>query len=89
MKNKQVTPASAPKKRGRPRKTLTPVNKSVEAKRAYAKPTESIKRLETDLAEMQRLAMYWKDAYTKLEAEHRGTNAVIRYLESKIALLLA
>lgn len=70
-----------------PTKVLTPVNK--KPRKVRSKPTEVIKQMEVDMHEMQKLAMYWKDAYTKLEAEHRGTNAVIRYLESKIAQLLA
>lgn len=89
MKNKQVTPAVTPKRgRGRPRKnTLTPVNKSDKAKRVHSKPTETIKRLEIDLSEMQRLAMYWKQSYHELEAKSRGNVAVIQYLESKIEQL--
>jgi DNA-binding transcriptional regulator GbsR (MarR family) len=68
-------------------KKLTPVNKTTKAKRGYTKPTDSIKRLQTDLAEMQRLAMYWKQAYHELETKSRGNVAVIQYLESKIAQL--
>jgi DNA-binding transcriptional regulator GbsR (MarR family) len=68
-------------------KKLTPVNKTTKAKRGYTKPTDSIKRLQTDLAEMQRLAMYWKQAYHELEIKSRGNVAVIQYLESKIAQL--
>lgn len=68
-------------------KKLTPVNKSTKTKRDYTKPTDSIKRLEIDLAEMQRLAMYWKQAYHELEVKARGNVAVIEYLESKIQQL--
>jgi hypothetical protein len=89
MKTKQKTPVSTPKKRGRPRKNvLTPVNKSTKAKRVHIKPTDTIKRLETDMAEMQRLAMYWKQAYHELEVKSRGNVAVIQYLESKIIELI-
>jgi hypothetical protein len=88
MKTKQTTPVSTPKKRGRPRKNvLTPVNKSDKAKRVHSKPTDTIKRLETDLSEMQRVAMYWKQAYHELEVKSRGNVAVIQYLESKIEQL--
>ena len=69
------------------KKKLTPVNKTTKAKRGYTKPTDSIKRLQTDLAEMQRLAMYWKQAYHELEIKSRGNVAVIQYLESKIEQL--
>jgi DNA-binding transcriptional regulator GbsR (MarR family) len=69
------------------KKKLTPVNKTTKAKRDYTKPTDSIKRLQTDLAEMQRLAMYWKQAYHELEIKSRGNVAVIQYLESKIEQL--
>ena len=68
-------------------KKLTPVNKSTKAKRVHTKPTDTIKRLETDMAEMQRLAMYWKQAYHELEVKARGNVAVIEYLESKIEQL--
>jgi hypothetical protein len=88
MKTKQTTPVSTPKKRGRPRKNvLTSVNKSDKAKRVHSKPTDTIKRLETDLSEMQRVAMYWKQAYHELEVKSRGNVAVIQYLESKIEQL--
>lgn len=70
------------------KKKLTPVNKSTKAKRVHTKPTDTIKRLETDMAEMQRLAMYWKQAYHELEVKSRGNVAVIQYLESKIQQLL-
>jgi hypothetical protein len=69
------------------KKKLTPVNKSTKAKRVHIKPTDTIKRLETDMAEMQRLAMYWKQAYHELEVKSRGNVAVIQYLESKIEQL--
>ena len=69
------------------KKKLTPVNKSTKTKRGYTKPTDSIKRLEIDLAEMQRLAMYWKQAYHELEVKARGNVAGIEYLESKIEQL--
>jgi hypothetical protein len=88
MKTKQKTPVSTPKKRGRPRKNvLTPVNKTTKAKRNYTKSTDVIKRLETDLSEMQRVAMYWKQAYHNLDDKTRGNVAVIQYLESKIEQL--
>jgi DNA-binding IclR family transcriptional regulator len=61
-----------------PAKVLTPVNKKL---------TDTIKRLETDLSEMQRVAMYWKQAYHELEVKSRGNVAVIQYLESKIEQL--
>jgi predicted DNA-binding protein YlxM (UPF0122 family) len=70
------------------KKKLTPVNKSTKAKRVHIKPTDTIKRLETDMAEMQRLAMYWKQAYHELEVKSRGNVAVIQYLESKIIELI-
>jgi hypothetical protein len=70
------------------KKKLTPVNKSTKAKRMHIKPTDTIKRLETDIAEMQRLAMYWKQAYHELEVKSRGNVAVIQYLESKIIELI-
>ena len=62
-----------------PAKVLTRVNK---------KPTDTIKRLETDLEEMQRVAVYWKQAYHELDAETRGNVAVIKYLETKIQQLI-
>jgi len=68
-------------------KKLTPVNKSTKVKRVHTKPTDIIKRLETDLTEMQRLAMYWKQAYHELEVKSRGNVAVIQYLETKIQQL--
>lgn len=67
------------------KKKLTPVNK-----KAVARPINlhnEVIRLETDLGEMQRLAMYWKQAYHNLEAKTRGNEAVIQYLESKIQQL--
>ena len=70
-----------------PKKKLTPVNKSTKVKRVHTKPTDIIKRLETDLTEMQRLAMYWKQAYHELEVKSRGNVAVIQYLETKIQQL--
>lgn len=70
------------------KKKLTPVNKSTKTKRVHTKPTDTIKRLETDLTEMQRLAMYWKQAYHELEAKARGNEAVVKYLESKIIQLI-
>ena len=70
----------------RGKKKLTPVNKS-EVKVPRKKPTDAIKSLEIDLAEMQRLAMYWKQAYHELEVKTRGNVAVIQYLESKIQQL--
>ena len=70
----------------RGKKKLTPVNKS-EVKVPRKKPTDAIRSLETDLAEMQRLAMYWKQAYHELEVKTRGNVAVIQYLESKIQQL--
>ena len=70
----------------RGKKKLTPVNKS-EVKVPRKKPTDAIRSLETDLVEMQRLAMYWKQAYHELEAKTRGNVAVIQYLESKIQQL--
>lgn len=75
------------KNTGKGKKKLTSVNKSNGGKRRYAKPTDAIKRLETDLIEMQRLAMYWKQAFHDLEARTRGNEAVIQYLESKIQQL--
>lgn len=86
MKKKQVSPAVTPK-RGRPRKnTLTPVNKKPSVAGRAKAYRES---LEKENFELQRLALYWKDAYTKLEAEYRGKDAVIRYLETKIAQLIS
>lgn len=69
------------------KKKLTPVNKSNGGKRRYTKPTDTISSLQKDLMEMQRLAMYWKQAFHDLEAKTRGNDAVIRYLESKIQQL--
>lgn len=75
------------KNTGKGKKKLTPVNKSNGGKRRYTKPTDTISSLQKDLMEMQRLAMYWKQAFHDLEAKTRGNDAVIRYLESKIQQL--
>lgn len=68
------------------KKKLTPVNK-----KAIARPINlhnEIIRLETNLGEMQRLVMYWKQAYHELEAKTRGNEAVVKYLEGKIIQLI-
>lgn len=68
------------------KKKLTPVNK-----KPVARPINlhnEVIRLETDLGEMQRLAMYWKQAYHELDDKTRGNEAVIRYLEGKIIQLI-
>lgn len=71
-----------PKRRGRPPKNkLTPVNK---------KPTESqiLEQAIKDNEELQRLATYWRDAYHQIDARYRDSEAVIKYLENKIAQLV-
>lgn len=100
MKNKQVTPASAPKKAGRPRKnpvvllpkkvgrprknTLTPVNKKAMA------------NLELEVAELKDFCVMWRAKCDKQESEiariqhlYMDSQAVVRYLESKIEQLFA
>lgn len=75
------------KRRGRPPKNvLTPVNKKPSNAGKAKAYRES---LEKENFELQRLALYWKDAYTKLDSEYRGKDAVIRYLETKIAQLIS
>lgn len=68
------------------KKKLTPVNK-----KAVARPINlhnEVIKLETNLGEMQRLVMYWKQAYHELEAKTRGNEAVVKYLEGKIIQLI-
>jgi hypothetical protein len=87
MKTKQVTPAFTPKKRGRPRKdaVLTPVNK----KETYSQ------RLEAEILELHGFCLEWRAKCDKQEAEIAriqhlcmDNQAIVRYLESKIAQLL-
>lgn len=69
------------------KKKLTPVNKKVPKVERPINLHNEVVRLEKDLTELQRLAMYWKQAYHELEAKTRGNEAVIQYLESKIQQL--
>jgi len=94
MKKKQVTTAVTPKRgRGRPRKnTLTPVNKkpSVAGKaKAYRE------HLESEIKELYGFCNEWRAKCDKQESEiariqhlYMDSQAVVRYLESKIAQLI-
>ena len=87
MKNKQVVPASTPKKRGRPCKdaVLTPVNK----KFTYSQ------KLEAEVLELHAFCLEWRAKCDKQEAEiariqhlYMDSQAIVKYLEYKIAQLL-
>ena len=92
MKKKQVTPASAPKKRGRPRKTLTPVNKKpsrVGTAKAYKA------KLEAEINELYGFCNEWRAKCDKQESEiariqhlYMDSQAVVRYLEAKIIAII-
>lgn len=68
------------------KKKLTRVNKKPKVARPINLHNEVV-RLNTELVEMRRLAMYWKQAYDELDVKTRGNSAVIEYLESKIQQL--
>lgn len=70
------------------KKTATTV-KSITSKPSRKGSAKTYREnLEKENAELQRIAMYWRDAYHKIEAEHRGSSAVIRYLETKLITLV-
>ena len=95
MKTKQNQPASsqAPKKRGRPAKnTLTPVNKKPR-KAGIAKVYKE--KLEAENKQLYDFCLQWRDKCDKQDKEiariqhlYMDSQAVVRYLESKIVQLL-
>jgi hypothetical protein len=77
-----------PKRRGRPPKNkLTPVNKTPSLQETLDQVVDDIEQ-ENKLEEMHRLATYWRDAYHQIDARYRDSEAVIKYLENKIAQLV-
>jgi len=74
------------------RKKLTPVNKKVTTVRS--KPTDKIRKLIADNAQLNRFCLEWREKCDKQENEiariqhlYMDQLAVVRYLESKIQQL--
>jgi len=90
MKTKQTTPVSTPKKRGRPRKNvLTPVNKKPRVIN-----TQSKDNLRAENDQLHGFCLEWRDKCDSQQKEiariqhlYMDSQAVVRYLESKIEQL--
>ncbi len=75
-------------------KKLTRVNKTPSVSRVRNKPTDKIRKLVADNAELNRWCLEWREKYNKQEKEiarlqhlYMDQLAVVRYLESKIQQL--
>lgn len=76
------------------KKKLTRVNKTPSVSRVRNKPTDKIRKLVADNAELNRWCLEWREKSNKQEKEiarlqhlYMDQLAVVRYLESKIQQL--